>query len=491
MVHVALINANLIHSPAVAPYALDILGTVLSSAGFEISILDLTPEAPFWEKSIERFFSQNHPDFVGVSLRNLSDVYFPSLHALPEGGSFLSSHKKVIDEISLFFPREKIILGGVGFSIAPEIILKRLNIRYGVVGATETIFSILIERLSRGEFVDDIPFVSQLGKKYFVGEIPAFDKPINRKDFVDNQWYYKHGEFVGLRTTNGCVMPCSYCPEPRAKGNRFQSQIKNVIHEIDQLVDLGVKDIHLNDSEINIPLLHSKEVAKAIIERGYPNSLQFWSYAQITPFDEELARLWGGAGMKGILFGADHTDPGMLKKLGKWYTPNDIRQTIGFCKDFGIATMIELLYGMYGETEQKIKNSIDFAWSLEPHTIGVTVGIGIVPGTPLAKDEQIIKAISIADEQKRIAEYGVYCRGTPLEDPTFLVDPCIHVPEIYDIIRNHVGVRINKIMVPTADSLSATNNQLVNSERISNMRKKGQKGSHWYWYPTQFEEMVK
>ena len=54
---------------------------------------------------------------------------------------------------------------------------------------------------------------------------------------------------------------------------------------------MGINDIHTADSEFNMPIIHSKEVLRAIIARGYPNKVRFWTYCQPSPFDEEYASL--------------------------------------------------------------------------------------------------------------------------------------------------------------------------------------------------------
>lgn len=490
MANVTLVNPNLIQAPAVAPYALDILATALSEKGHDIEILDLTPRAQDWEKEVDKHFNRNSPDFVGITLRNAWDLYFPSFCSLPEQGSFLPSHKRIVDRISTHFPRERIIVGGTGFSSMPQTMLKRLNLRYGVIGAGETIFCNIIEKLNSGMEISNLPLVFEVDKGYRKDIIRRLNIPI-RRDFVDNHWYYQNGEHVGLRTTNGCTQHCTFCFESEGKGHPFSNSLENILLELDQLVRIGIMDVHLNDSEMNVSpssLEFSKSVARAIIGRGYLKDLRFWSYMQPAPFDEEYAQLWKRAGMRGILFGTDHTDSDILKSMRKWYGQMEIVDATKICRDLDIAVMHELLFGMYGETMDSMKRAIDFIWRLEPHVIGTTLGVGIVPTCSLARDRRVISAVENSSESYRIERYGIYCKDIPLEDPTYLIDPSIKIPQAYEELKNFVGERINKIMVPTLDSTSASNNQLVNSERITNMRKKGQKGAHWFWYPTQFEE---
>src|SRR3989344_242978 len=198
---IALVNANLVQQPAVAPLSLDILATSLTYEGHEVSILDLTPRAYDWESAIKEFFIKNIPNFLGISLRNSWDLYFPSIEALPEQGSFIPSHRRIVDKISEYFPREKIIAGGVGFSFMPEVMLRRLDLNQGVVGAGEMILPELIIKIDKKESLDDIPYVLLKGEKdYKRKKISAFPFTINIKDFVNNKWYYEYGEHVGIRT---------------------------------------------------------------------------------------------------------------------------------------------------------------------------------------------------------------------------------------------------------------------------------------------------
>ena len=457
---VLLVNLNLVQQPAVAPYALDILATSLTNNGHDVDILDLTPQADNWELAVDNHFSGNSPDFVGITLRNAWDLYFPSLYSLPDQGSFLPSHRRVIDRIAEHFPRDEIIAGGVGFSTMPQVMLKRLGLSKGIIGAGEGIFLDIME----------CNHLSLTG-------------PV-RRDFVDNSWYYEQGESIGLRTTNGCMKECAHCPEKIAKGTLFRNSLENILAEITQLFELGVRDIHLNDSETNMPFDFSKQVARYIIDMDFPSDLRFWSYMQPSPFDEEYAGLWKRAGMAGINFGPDHTDPEMLKRFGKWYSPKDIERTTKICNDQGIAVMHELLFGMHGEDPDSVKRAIDFVWGLNPHVIGTTIGIGILPTAPLSRDPRVIAGIKERDEEKRIRNHGIYCKGVPLEDPTYLIDPSIEIPSFYDELKTHVGERVSKIMIPTQDSLSSSNNQLICSERVADMTRRNQKGAHWYYYPS-------
>src|SRR5262245_55103552 len=98
MASVTLVNLNRILVPTVAPYAIDIIGSALQDAGHAVEVLDLTP-ADDPVAAIHAYFDVSSPDLVGVTLRNTGDLYFPSFLDLPDQGSFLPEHGRLLSAI--------------------------------------------------------------------------------------------------------------------------------------------------------------------------------------------------------------------------------------------------------------------------------------------------------------------------------------------------------------------------------------------------------
>lgn len=479
---VTLVNANLIQTPAVAPVALDVLNSSLRFHGHEVDLLDLTPVAGTYQEAIRDYFSSHHPDFVGITFRNACDLYFNSIGAVPDDGSFVPSHVKVSKEILKYFSRDKIVAGGIGFSSLPQRILEKTGLRFGVVGAGERIFPEIIEALQVGKIPRHLKGFIEIGHLYVPSENNYVPIDVDRKSFVNNKWYYQQGGLIGLRTSNGCKMKCVYCIEPRCKGEMFLRSPELVVAELDQLVEEGIMDIHFTDAECNLPFEHSKSVKRAIIGRGYPKELKIWDYSQVLPFDQEYIALSKDAGVAGILFSTDHIDSGMLKSFGKWYQKKDIIQTTKLCNDHGILVMHELVFGMPGETWDKMKRAIDFMRELDPYVTGITVGIGIMPGCRFAEDENILRLSKLPPKERE--KNGLYCNGEVFCDPTYYVDPALKVPEIFQMIRDYIGDDIYRIMAPTVKSTTTTDNNLVNTDRIVRQKK----GAYWAYYRDLFKK---
>jgi radical SAM superfamily enzyme YgiQ (UPF0313 family) len=298
-----------------------------------------------------------------------------------------------------------------------------------------------------------------------------------RRSFVDNRWYYAYGGLGNLRASSGCSMRCGYCAEPYAKGDKLsKAHIDNVLSELDELVSMGIYDVQTTDSEFNIPLPHSKALLRGIIERRYPKRLRLWAYIQPSPFDAEYAELLAQAGVPGVNVGTDHTDPGVLAAMRKWFSLREVVDMTALCRKNGVAVMHELLFGYPSDTPDKMYRAIDDLRAVDPTVIGVTIGMGVLEGTALGAElERRLRAGLPLD--------GFYTRGEPFVDPVYFVDPAFRVPEIYTELERFVGDDVSYIMIPKQSSALDTDNQLVDSERIRvQLHEQKKKGAYWFHY---------
>jgi len=472
---VTLVNLNLITIPSIAPYALDVLGSSIEASGHEVDILDLCRESEP-STAIRVYFASHQPDLVALSMRNAVDLYFPSFVDLDNKGSFLFSHRELIDTVKQCVDPSRIIIGGVGFSTNPASFLKRFGLRYGVAGPGEGALCQVLNQLPQSSLMKQADNADTF---VFDGRGNDIWSPVSRK-YVDNKWYYDNGGQAAFRTSVGCAMRCAYCAEPAAMGGRYsKGTIDNTLSEIDQLVAIGIRDLQTADSEFNMPIARSKELLRRIIERGYSKDVRFWAYCQPRPFDEEYANLLARAGVAGINFGTDHTDPEVLSGLGKWYSREHIAQATRLCQDNGIAVMHELLFGSPGDTPDKMYRAIEDVRKLAPWVIGVSIGLGVFPNTPLGVLFENAKTSATPVR-------GFYVAGEPMVDPTFYVDSSFKVPEVFEALNRRVGTNCANIMMPVAHSTSSKHNQLVNSERVRHqlLTEKG-KGPSWYHFPVQ------
>ena len=408
-----LINSNRV-KPAVAPLAIEYLAEAATDSGLEVSFLDLCFALDAHATLAEELLKAS-PRVIGITFRNTDDCYMATQHSfVPE----LADVVRTIRENS----EAKIVIGGAGFSAAPEGVLQRTGGDFGVVGDGERPLVALVAAVRDGEGWDAIPGLMWRE----VGELrtnaprwEGFGQAGLRRITVDNKRYFREGGQGGLETKRGCNQQCVYCADPLSKGAHLRLRPPAAVaDEMENLVAQGVDVLHLCDSEFNVPKSHAEEVCGELMHRGLGERVRWYAYLSPAPFDAGLARLMRRAGCVGINFGTDSGDARVLASLGRRHSPNDIREAVLACKDVGIAVMLDLLLGVPGETLESVTNTLMLMKELDPSCVGVAIGVRVYPGTPLAR--ALMSGGSPAP--------GLVCREEPAGDlclPTFYLEPRI------------------------------------------------------------------
>ncbi len=416
---VALVNTNRI-APPVAPIGLEYVAEGLCASGREVDLLDLCwEERP--EPAIARFFGRREYGMIGISVRNTDDCSFATRESfLPEVAAMVESIRK--------HTGAPIVLGGVGFSIMPEMVLAQCGGDAGIWGEGEFPLARLAERLEEGRTWDDVPgLIVRRGEGWRRNPGSYFsltDLPPMRRGFLDNRRYFREGGQAGIETKRGCPRRCIYCADPVAKGRSVRVRPpRDVADELFRLVGMGIDHIHTCDSEFNIPGEHALAVCREIVRRGLGERLRWYAYCAPVPFTRELADLMRRAGCAGINFGADSGDDRMLEALRRSFRAEDILRASRLCREAGITVMFDLLIGAPGETRESIARTIEVMKQSEADRAGVAVGVRVYPGTELAE---------------RIAEGGGekgLVGGDDLSKPVFFVEPGV-APSVFGLLED-------------------------------------------------------
>jgi radical SAM superfamily enzyme YgiQ (UPF0313 family) len=378
---VLLVNPNEM-KPPVAPIGLDYIASALTLAGFKVDLIDLCFSSSFKE-ALDAYFKGYDPLVIGVTVRNTDDCYYLSQDFI------VPRIKEIVDYIKGKTHRP-IILGGVGFSVMPEPILAYIGAELGIWGDGERPLSALATRLAAGEDYYAIPgLIFRKDGKYHSNppDLPdLLASPLPRRETVDNHRYFREGGMGGVETKRGCEQRCIYCADPLAKGRRYRLRPPTVVvDEIEALLAQGVDNLHLCDSEFNLPYHHAVEICKEIIRCGLGERIAWYAYLSPIPFTEELGRLMLQAGCKGINFGVDHGADRMLKNLERPFTSADIKETAALCHMLEIPFMYDLLLGGPGENKKSLSKTIAMMKEINPSRVGISAGVRIYPGTRLAE----------------------------------------------------------------------------------------------------------
>lgn len=410
-----LINTNRM-TPPIGPIGLDYVATAARDAGVEACLLDLCLEADP-EEALRKHFAANSPRLVGLTLRNTDDCFWPSCRSfVPELAGWVGKVRELSDA--------KIVLGGVGYSVAAADLLDRAGADFGVRGDGEAAAVGLHNALGDGEGFERVPGLLWRREGRIAANSPAWPERLTvptSRDVVDNAAYFRLGGQGGVETKRGCDRGCIYCADPLAKGPRTRLRDPfEVADEVESLLRQGVDVLHLCDGEFNLPRRHAMAVCEALIERGLGGRVRWYAYLAVKPFDDELAGAMRRAGCVGINFTTDSASDAVLAAYRQPHRLADIEAAVAACGAHGIAVMLDLLLGGPGETPETVQRSIEAFGRLRVQAVGCGVGMRVYPGTPV---EAILRREGPLEDNPGIRRR--YDGPVDLVAPTFYVSPTL------------------------------------------------------------------
>ncbi|MDO8589522.1 MAG: radical SAM protein [Armatimonadota bacterium] len=381
---IVLVNPNQL-TPGVPPIALDYLAAACKSKGITADVLDLCYSADS-QADIEAFLRDRAPDLIGVTLRNLDDIHC---------GDFLLPNVKTIVDRLKKASNAPIVLGGSGFSIAPERILDYCGVDLGVAGEGEEALPMLVEKLGDVSAYPSIPGLVYRNSGSFarnpVGQADPASLPIAKRGHIDYGPYISENpstpKTTAVQAKRGCGQNCIYCIVPRIEGTTVRLRpVEHIVDEIESIVGLGIKSFWFADSEFNCPEEHAKSICREMIARGLPERITWMAYTSPKPFSRELAELMKQAGCSMLFSTIDHGADQMLERLNKDFRTEDIRDAVKAARDAGMKSCYSLMLGAPGETFETLQKAAEFLLTLRPIKIPLKdpQGFRIYPNSPLA-----------------------------------------------------------------------------------------------------------
>jgi len=375
---VTLVNTNLMRPP-IAPLGLEYLAGSLLRSGVEVEVLDLCL-VPDWRAAIAAHFSSREPELVGLSFRNVDDSFWPSAR------SFVPVLKEMVTAIR-GASRAPLVLGGVGFSLFPARLLEETGAEYGIAGDGEGTLPALLEAVRGRTAPEKVPgLLWREGGKVRANppNWPSLDAGPWRRDILDNESYMLRGGQLGLETWRGCPRKCGFCADWKAKGTAARLRDPAAVAaEAAGLARRGLGILHLCDGDFNVPPGHAEAVCREISGLGLGDGLRWYAYLAAEPFTPELARAMRAAGCAGINFTGPSASPTMLRSYNQPHGREALARAVWLCREYGIASMVDLLLGGPGETPGTVREGMAFLKEAGPDCVGAALGIRLYPGLPM------------------------------------------------------------------------------------------------------------
>ncbi len=387
----------------VAPIGAAFLAGMLRDSGYSVSILDLcfVKDA---ESAIITRISQCQPDIVGISLRNLDNS------TAFGNRSYIERLKRLTDTVKQS-TSAVMIIGGSGFSSSPEPLLDYLRLDYGIIGEGETSLLQFVRCIENDKNPDQIPgLVHRRNGTIHRNPPEKFiildNLPLPAWDLIELDKYLKRGGYGAVQTKRGCMFNCIYCNYPVIEGKRYRLRSPGqVVDEIEILHNLhNVNHFFFVDSVFSFPDHHAKEICREIINRDL--NISWEAMTNPRGISEELVRLMKQSGCMGVELGIDSASEKMLFEMGKNFTREDIANAARLYKQFDIPFSVYLLLGGPGETEETVRETVNFLDRIEqPNQVLINFGIRVYAGTPLAAASRKEGRIRDEDELLRSLTY--------------------------------------------------------------------------------------
>ena len=437
---ILILAANFMTMPyPVYPLGAAVIAESARRTGHEVKLLDLLADSEFKGydfRSLEKTVADFQPDCLGLSLRNLESA--DSSNA-DEHWS-LDLIKRIVDDLRSM-TSAPIALGGAGFSLMPETVLKCTGADYGLAGEGEEIWPAFLAALENGRAAKGLWAKAKPGAR----QLSAYEPDLVRR-------YAERGGLIGLETKRGRPLNCLYCSYPLLEGRRIRPRpVGEVLEDIARLAAI-IREPHLAfaDAVFNDPAGDWRKLLRAMVDSKIKiHWTAFFQPAEFEPGDLDLIK---ASGVSGLEFGTDGSNDSALRGLNKSFDLGLVKHIQNQCAAAGIPAAHYVIFGGPGENESTVEEGLANLEALPGCVVFASAGLSVYPGTPL---------FDLARKENLLAQ-------EELQRPMFYYSP--------DIDPCQLDLRLRQAFDGRRDRLYPFSRSI---ERTEALRRMGFKGILW------------
>jgi radical SAM superfamily enzyme YgiQ (UPF0313 family) len=209
------------------------------------------------------------------------------------------------------------------------------------------------------------------------------DLPIPMHELLPLQNYRMpliKGPFTFIVTSRGCPAGCTYCI--KHVSYQYSTRLRSpelIMKELWRLKELGINNIHMYADLFTVNRDQVMDLCQRMIDEKI--NMRWMCNSRVDFVDEELLSMMGKAGNWLISWGIESANEQILKHARKGANPQKATQALTWARQAGIKNWGYFIIGLPGETEDSIRQTIDFAKKL-PVDIALFHVAAPYPGTP-------------------------------------------------------------------------------------------------------------
>lgn len=330
-------------------------GNLVDEHKVKIIDLDLYPN---YESKLFNVIKSFKPDIIASSAKTTE--YFPV--------------RDLMTKIKEKYPKTTIIVGGVHITVFPEEVIKEKCFDILAIGEGDKTISDILAAKKLND-VHGIVYRDKKTKKIVFTKRRELVKDINKlpypawnlfdlNKYTNSRLSSRNNPVGHLETSRGCSYNCNFCNKSIFGTNYRMKNANRVVDEIEYMLKVGFKEIHIIDDSFTQNIARAKEVCREIIKRKLKFSWSLINGVRVNLVDKEFFELARKAGCWQSGFGIESGDQRVLNMIHKKITLVQVKKAIKIAEESGIDTFGFFIFGLSGETIKSMQKTIDFAKSL-------------------------------------------------------------------------------------------------------------------------------
>jgi len=297
------------------------------------------------------------------------DIICVQLHSqetLEENLLFISQIRKIN-------PKGLIIVGGIASDLNAEYIIGKDYIDIVCLGeGEETIYDICLAKQKNIDFsnikglaykneINEVIFSEKREINYDLDILPLPDREAFGLDYP--QW--------SIITARGCPYNCLFCSVPQICEQKVRYRdIKKVYEEICYLHDkYGMRKFFMLDDTFTVNRKRTIDLCNLMVQDN--RDIQWTCVTRADTVDREMLQSMKNAGCIQISCGIESANNDIQEIINKKLDINNALHNLKIAKEVGLRVRCSFIFGLPGEEEKHILQSIKFMCELMPNEVQI------------------------------------------------------------------------------------------------------------------------